>query len=356
MVSHLYFLDTASLTLYASTGSPLGKPCPCSGAKFLSGWIIHPTSEGGMTRRKPIKLTLLVLGLILSSALGYYLAGLQPSRETAQELKVIDGYGRTVSIPQRVLKIVSLAPSVTEILYAIGAGDRVVGVDDFSDYPEEARAKAKIGSYLEPNLEQIVAFKPDLILASDITSREMVLNLEEKGLTIFVLAPRTLREVIRDVRLAGLIIGNADKANAVAEKLEQRVNVITSKISNSSAQRPRVYLEYYPYWTFGPGSFGHDLILMAGGRNIAEGTLAPYPQVTNEFLVRSNPEIIIFTVGPHATTTIQDIENRPGWRNTEAVRNRRIYTIDDDIISRPGPRLVDALEQLAKTIHSELFS
>lgn len=309
-----------------------------------------------MAKGKLILLVLLLLGLTFSSALGYYLVGLQPSKEAAQELKVIDSYGRTVSIPQRVLKIISLAPSVTEILYTIGVGDRVVGVDDFSDYPEEARAKAKVGSYLKPDLEKIVALKPDLILVSDITSREMVLNLEEKGLTVFVLAPKTLREVIHDIRLAGLITGNADKANAKAEKLEQRINTIISKISNSSAHRPKVYLEYYPYWTFGPGSFGHDLILMAGGRNVAEGALATYPQISNEFLVGSNPEIIIFTVGPHAKTTIQDIEDRPGWRNTEAVRNGRVYTINDDIISRPGPRLVDVFEQLAKMIHSELFT
>jgi len=308
-----------------------------------------------MTRGKLISLALLLLSLTLSFAVGYYLAGLQPSKEAGQELKFIDGYGRAVSISQRPLRIISLAPSVTETLYAIGVGERVVAVDDFSDYPDEARGKAKIGSYLSPDLEKIVSLKPDLILASDITSREMVLNLEEKGLTVFVLAPKTLGEVIRDIRLIGLITGSADKADAIAEKLEQRIDVVTSKISNSSTQRPRVYLEYFPYWTFGPGSFGHDLILMAGGRNVAEGALAAYPQVSNEFVVGSNPEIIIFTVGPHAETTIQDIENRPGWRDTEAVRTGRIYTIDDDILSRPGPRLVDALEQLAKMFHPELF-
>jgi len=309
-----------------------------------------------MTRGKLISLALLLLGLALSFAVGYYLAGLQPSKEAEQELKFIDGYGRAVSISQRPLRIISLAPSVTETLYAIEVDERVVAVDDFSDYPDEARGKAKIGSYLNPDLEKIVSLKPDLILASDITSREMVLNLEEKDLTVFVLTPKTLGEVIRDIRLIGLITGNADKANAIAEKLEQRINAITSKISNSSAQRPRVYLEYYPYWTFGPGSFGHDLILMAGGRNVAEGALTAYPQVSNEFVVGSNPEIIIFTVGPYAETTIQDIENRPGWRNTEAARGGRIYTIDDDIVSRPGPRLIDALEQLAKMFHPELFA
>lgn len=308
-----------------------------------------------MARAKLIPLALLLLGLTISFALGFYIAGLRQPGEVVQELKVVDGYGRAVSISRTPLRIISLAPSITETLYAVEVGERVVGVDDFSDYPEEVGAKPRIGSYLNPDLEKIVALKPDLILASDITPLEMVLDLEQRGLTVFVLAPKTLREVIHDIRLVGLITGNADKANAVAEKLEQRINAITSKISNSSAYRPRVYLEYYPYWTFGLGSFGHDLILMAGGRNLAEGAVAAYPQVSDEFIVGSNPEIIIFTVGPHAKTTIEDIEDRPGWRNTEAVRSGRIYTIDDDILSRPGPRLVDALEQLAKTFHPELF-
>ncbi len=308
-----------------------------------------------MARAKLIPLALLLLGLTISFALGFYIAGLRQPGEVVQELKVVDGYGRAVSISRTPLRIISLAPSITETLYAVEVGERVVGVDDFSDYPEEVGAKPRIGSYLNPDLEKIVALKPDLILASDITPLEMVLDLEQRGLTVFVLAPKTLREVIHDIRLVGLITGNADKANAVAGKLEQRINAVTSKISNSSAYRPKVYLEYYPYWTFGPGSFGHDLILMAGGRNLAEGAVAAYPQVSDEFIVGSNPEIIIFTVGPHAKTTIEDIEDRPGWRNTEAVRSGRIYTIDDDILSRPGPRLVDALEQLAKTFHPELF-
>jgi len=308
-----------------------------------------------MARAKLFPLALLILGLTTSFALGFYLAGLRQPGEEVQELKVVDGYGRAVSISRTPLRIISLAPSITETLYAVEVGERVVGVDDFSDYPEEVRAKPRIGSYLNPDLEKIVALKPDLILASDITPLEMVLDLEQRELTVFVLAPKTLREVIHEIRLVGLVTGNADKGNAVAERLEQRINAVTSKISNSSAYRPKVYLEYYPYWTFGPGSFGHDLILMAGGRNLAEGAVAAYPQVSDEFIVGSNPEIIIFTVGPHAKTTVQDIEDRPGWRNTEAVRSGRIYTIDDDILSRPGPRLVDALEQLAKTFHPELF-
>jgi iron complex transport system substrate-binding protein len=309
-----------------------------------------------MAGAKLILSVLLILGLTLSFAIGYYFAGLRQPEEAVRELKVVDGYGRAVSISRTPLRIISLAPSVTETLYVIGVSERVVAVDDFSDYPEEARAKPKIGSYLDPDLEKIIALKPDLILASDITSREMVSALEQRGLTVFVLAPKTLGEVIRDIRLVGLITGNAGEANAVAEKLEQRINAVVSKISESGAYRPRVYLEYYPYWTFGPGSFGHDLILMAGGRNLAEGALAAYPQVSDEFIVGSNPEMIIFTVGPHAETTVEDIRDRPGWRNTEAVRNGRIYTIDDDILSRPGPRLVDALEQLAKMIHPELFA
>jgi len=297
----------------------------------------------------------IVCVLILTSFIvGFFVTEFkEPEKQTG--FTIIDDYGRTVAVPKNPQKIISLAPSTTEILYAVGLGDKVIGVDEYSDYPEEAKNKTKIGSYLTPNLEIIISLKPDLILASDMTSKDSVVTLEEKGLTVVVLTPKTIKGIFQDIRLVGLIGNKNDEANNLADNLEQRIDVVTSKTSNSSLNRPRVYVEYYPYWTYGPGSFGNDLILMAGGRNIAATTVTAYSEITNEFLVASNPEIIIFTIGPHASTTIKDIKSRTGWDDTDAVKYDKIYTIDDDIISRPGPRIVDALEQLAELIHPELF-
>lgn len=279
---------------------------------------------------------------------------IQKIEEKQEEFTIIDDYGRTVVIPKYPQRIISLAPSTTEILYAVGLGDKIVGVDDYSDYPEEAKNKTKIGNcYPTPNLEIILSLKPDLIVTADITSKDFVTTMEEKGLKVIVLAPKTINGIIQNIRLVGLIGNKAAEANNLADNLEQRINAITSKTSNSNF--PKVYVEYYPYWTFGPGSFSNDLILMAGGRNIAATTTTAYPNIDDEFIVSSNPEIIIYTIGPYTTTTIEEIKRRTGWYETDAVKNNKIYTLDDNIISRPGPRIVDALEQLAELIHPELF-
>lgn len=269
---------------------------------------------------------------------------------------VIDDYKREVTLPKNPQRIISLAPACTEILFAVGLGNRVVGVDDYSDYPEEAKNITKIGSYLKPNLEIIVSLEPDLILSSDMTSKEYVASLEEMNFTIIVLAPKSTQGIVRDIRLVGTIGNKTEEANNLADNLKQRINAITSKTINSKIYRPKVYLEYYPYWTYGPGSVGNDLILMAGGSNISGTMAAAYSEITNEFVVASNPEFIVFVVGYHASTTIKDIKNRTGWDKVDAVKNNQMYTIDDDLVSRPGPRIVDALEHLARLIHPELFS
>lgn len=301
-----------------------------------------------------------IIAIVCVMILIAFIAGFDVAEFKEQEKQagftVIDDYGREVTLPKNPQRIISLAPSSTEILFAVGLGYRVVGVDDNSDYPEAAKNKTKIGSYLNPNLEVIASLEPDLILVTDITSKEYVASLEEKNFTVVVLAPKTIQGIIRDIRVVGAIGNKTTEANNLADNLEQRINAITSKTSNSSLYRPKVYVEYYPYWTYGPGSFGNDLISMAGGKNIAAITATAYSEITNEFVVASNPELIIFTVGSRASTTIKDIKSRTGWDKVDAVKNNKIYTIDDDIISRPGPRIVDALEQLARLIHPELFS
>lgn len=293
--------------------------------------------------------------ILIAFIAGFYVAEFKEQEKQA-EFTVIDDYGREVTLPKNPQRIISLAPSSTEILFAVGLGNRVVGADDHSDYPEAAKNKTKIGSYLNPNLEVIASLEPDLILVTDITSKEYVASLEEKNFTVVVLAPKTIQGIIRDIRVVGAIGNKTTEANNLADNLEQRINAITSRTSISSLYRPKVYVEYYPYWTYGPGSFGNDLISMAGGKNIAAITATAYSEITNEFVVASNPELIIFTVGPRAFTTIKDIKIRTGWDKVDAVKNNKIFTIDDDIISRPGPRIVDALEQLARLIHPELFS
>ncbi len=284
---------------------------------------------------------------------GGYFVGISTS-EKDEGILVVDDYGRTIrldSIPQR---IVSTAPTPTEILFAVGAGGQVVGVDDYSDYPAEASGLPKVGSYTL-NVEVIIGLRPDLIISSDLVPLAQLQQLEDHGIPYAILATRTLADVIKDVRLVGIITGHADEADELAASLEARISAVTSKILADGVVKPKVYLEYYPFWTYGPGSFGNDLIRLAGGINIAENASNEYPMLTSEFIIATNPDVIVYTVGVMTATTAQDIASRPGWSTITAVAQDKIFAMDDNLISRYGPRVVDGLEQLAEILHPELF-
>lgn len=195
------------------------------------------------------------------------------------------------------------------------------------------------------------------MLAAGIQSENDIERMEGAGFVVLVLDAKSLSGVLQDIRLLGLATGLRDEAIAVATALEARIDSVASKTSNATLTLyfPRVYLEFFPFFTFGPGSFGNDLILLAGGRNIAGNTTAPFPQLSNEFIIAANPEIIVYTVGPYTQTTKQDIVGRPGWDTIDGVRKDKIFTVDDNEVARPGPRLVDALEDLARILHPELF-
>jgi len=296
--------------------------------------------------------------VIMAFFAGYYTGFKQnsvPNTGGTEKITVIDDYGRTVNVPKYPQRIISLAASSTEVIYSIGLGDRVVGVDDFSDYPEDAKNKTKVGSF-DLNYEVIAGLKPDIIVGADIISKQTVSTLEKRGYVVIILAPKSLNGILQNIRLMGLVTGKEKEANDLAGWLDSRISNVTAKTSGANVSRLRTYLEYYPYYTYGQGSIGNDLILMAGGFNIASNTTVQYPQVTKEFVIGSNPGIIIFTQGAFTDTTVEKIKQRPGWSVIDAVKSDKIYSIDDNSISRPGPRMVNALEDLAKLIHPELFS
>jgi len=292
-----------------------------------------------------------VLVAVFSFAGGYFVGSLT---NESKPFTVVDDYGRAVrlgGIPQR---IVSVAPTPTEILFAIGAGDQVVGVDDYSDYPAAAANLTKVGA-MPLNLESIVALTPDLIVSSDLVPRQQLDSLAGQGIPYVIFADRTLEDVFSTIRLAGTITGHVSEAESLAQDLSDRVDAVTSLTLASGVPTPDVYVEYYPMWTYGPGSFGDDLIRLAGGKNIAENATSEYPEVTSEFVIAKDPQIIVYTVGVMSTTTPETIAARSGWGNITAVSEGNMYSIDDNLLSRYGPRIVDGLEQLATIIHPELF-
>ena len=284
---------------------------------------------------------------------GGYFVGAMTSDESAA-FTIVDDYGRAVTIDGTPQRIVSVAPTPTEILFAVGAGDLVVGVDDYSDYPAATANLTKVGSYTL-NVEAIVALEPDLIVAGDLVPRSQLEQLSAQGIPYVLFADRTLEDVFKTIRLAGVITGHVDEADQLATDLEERVDAVTAKTLAADVTKPRVYVEYYPMWTYGPGSFGDDMIALAGGTNIAENASSEYPEITNEFIIAQDPEIIVYTTGVMSATNDSSFAERPGWENITAVETDHIYSIDDNLLSRYGPRIVDGFEQLAAIIHPELF-
>lgn len=269
-----------------------------------------------------------------------------------------DGLGRTITLEATPKRIVSLAPSNTEILFAVGAGSQVVGRDEFSDYPPEAASIASIGgSFGEYNAEAIVALEPDLVLAAEINPPELVQQLEDLGLTVYYLRnPVTLEEMYTNLETVAKLTGQ--DVTELVDSLKARVAAVDEKIAPLSSRIPVFYevdaTDPAKPWTYGPGTFGDLLIARAGGYNIGSIASDPYPQISIEQIVAANPSVIILGDSMWGVTP-DAVKARPGWETIPAVVSGSIYPFDDNLVSRPGPRLVDGLEQLAKLLRPGLF-
>ena len=283
-----------------------------------------------------------------------------PATEAAAEgLTFTDGLGREVTLAAPAQRIVSLAPSNTEILFAIGAGDQVVGRDELSDFPEEAKAVESIGSAFQNlNTELIVSLQPDLVLAAEINTPEQVKQLEDAGLTVYYLNnPTTLEGLYENLNLVAQLTGHESDAATLVESLKARVAAVDEKIAPLSS-RISVFYELDSTDpakpdTAGRGTFITLLIERAGGYNIAS-ELEGYPQFSLEEIVAADPAFIILGDSMWGVTP-ESVATRPGWENLTAVKNENVLPFDDNLVSRPGPRLVDGLEALAKLLRPELF-
>ena len=278
----------------------------------------------------------------------------------AAMLTFTDGLAREIKLDGPAQRVVSLAPSNTEILFAIGAGSQVVGRDEFSDYPEEATSIESVGGSMgQYSAEAIVALKPDLVLAAEINTPEFVKQLEDLGLTVYYLKnPTTLEGMYDNLVLVAQLTGHVDEANALVESLKARVAAVDEKIAPLSSVIPVFYeidaSDAAKPFTYGPGTFGDLLIARAGGFNVG-GTLSDaYPQMSLEQLVVANPAVIVLGDSMWGVTP-ELVQGRAGWETIAAVQNGQVFPFDDNLVSRPGPRLVDGLEQLAKLLRPELF-
>ena len=300
--------------------------------------------------RKTLLLTLLFT--LLLTACG-------SASPAAGDLTFTDGLGREVKLEAPAQRVVSLAPSNTEILFAVGAGSQVVGREEFSDYPEAAKNVTSIGPAFEAlNTELIVSLKPDLVLAAEINSPEQVKALEDLGLTVYYLSnPHTLEQMYDNLNIVAQLTGHEAETATLIESLKQRVAAVDEKIAPNSS-RVSVFYELDSTDPAKPFTAGKDtfitlLIDRAGGYNIAS-ELESYPQLSLEQIVAADPTMIILGDSMWGITP-EMVASRPGWENLNAVKNGKVVPFDDNLVSRPGPRLVDGLEQLAKLLHPELF-
>lgn len=303
---------------------------------------------------------LLLAGLVLSACTPA--AAPSPTPEpTPAPLVLTDGLGRQFSLTSPYQKIVSLAASNTEILFAIGAGDQVVARDSFSDYPEAALAVTDIGGgWGEIDTETVVSLEPDLVLAAQINASEQITALEQLGLNVFYLAnPTDLEGMFGNLRIVAQLTCHQTEAEALIETLQKRVQAVDQVIAPLS-YRPSVFYELdgtdpNAPWTAGPGTFIDLLIERAGGFNIGSTLDSDWAQISIETLITQNPTIILLGDAVWGGITPEMVAARAGWDAISSVQNDLVYPFDDNLVSRPGPRLVDGLEELAKIFHPGNF-
>jgi len=261
---------------------------------------------------------------------------------------VTDFQGKAVTVSTRPARIVSIGASNTEFLFALGAGDRVVGVDDFSDLPAEAKTKEKVGG-VKPNVEKIVSLRPDLVVSVKISDGSLE-RIAAQSITVIVLDPRGLADTVRTAELLGTATGADGKA--LARRMQEGLDAVRAKAA--SVKKKRVFHEVdasdpTKLFTAGPGSFIHEMLELAGGINIAAGTGSPFPQLSAEEVIRQDPEVIVLGDADYGMTAEQ-VQARPGWSAITAVRSKRIVGIDASLMHRPGPRLAEAVEAYFRII------
>ena len=310
--------------------------------------VLSGTDHGSSARLRWLSIRILPF-IILASLEVSASSCLPKSNSPTAPRSVIDELGRSVQVSAQPKRIVSLAPSVTEILFAIGAGERVVGVTSYCDFPPEAREKAPVGDTLKPNVETIVALRADLVIISTASQVEASFRkLEELGIPVFVTNPRSIDGVVASIDRLGELVGSQDRARILSEELRNKIVAIEDRVAGAHRPSVLVILGTEPLITVGARSFINDLIIRAGASSISAQEDADYPQYSIETVIAKQPEIILLQTGGNELTA--------RLQQTPAARTNRVYHIDDDLLLRPGPRIIDGLQQLAARIHPELFT
>jgi iron complex transport system substrate-binding protein len=283
-----------------------------------------------------------------------------PEIHTIFPLTIKDSANRQITIQKTPQRIISLAPGITETLFALGTDDRIIGDTNYCDYPEAAKLITKIGSFTTPNLEKIVSLEPDLILAETIHLKTVVPALDNLGLTVVVLATASVENIFQNMILIGQICDLNNNAANLKNDLTGKLNAISLKTSSlSMAEKPRVFYTfwYQPIWTMGAKTYVNELIQIAGGSNIFAPQIDDKSTVSLESIIAANPQIIITSsMGTNGEVIYNSFKNEERLKSTEAIINNRIFRITDpNIIERPGPRIIYGVQELLKLFHPDIF-
>lgn len=268
-----------------------------------------------------------------------------------------DDLGREVTLEGTPERIVSISPACTEIIFALDLGDKVVGVTEYCDYPAEAREKDKIGTFTSPNLEAILAQEPDLVLATGGVQLDLLDRMEEAGLAVYAVNPTTFDTTVACILEVGELTGAEEKAGEIAADMNARAVDIAEAVSEAEAEgeeRPRVFYEIFyenNVWTAGSSSIISDLIRLAGGENIGDADSSDYFEFNVEALIAENPQV--YLVGSGSMFNPGDINSRPGWDRMDAVKGGRVHVIDENLVYRTGPRLIEGLELIHAAIYPQ---
>lgn len=290
------------------------------------------------------KLSIIFIILILASSIFSFSSTLP--------ISIKDDLGREITIKEYPMRIISLAPSSTEILFEIGAGDRLIGVTDYCNYPKEALTKEKVGGFSNPNIEKIISLKPDLIVLYKSFPKE-VFNQLEKSLpntSFIVLDPKTYEDVMKNIILLGKAVGKENEARKVYNNMLNGWLEIQKKVT-SIKKSPKVLFLIWndPFISVSPSTFLGDLLKKLKAKNIVENNEPEYPVLSLEYIVSKNPDIII--IGEMSGISKDSIINHPILKNTNAVKNNKVFTVNDDLVFRPGPRLVEGFKALYKILY-----
>ena len=268
-----------------------------------------------------------------------------PQSEEVKMRDIADDLGRKLKIPEKVERVVSLAPNLTENIFAVGAGDRLVGVTTFCNFPEDANKIQKIGDTMNPNMETIIALKPQIVFVSTASQIEtFTKTLEAQNITVFVTNPTNLNGVLANLRQLGEIFGTTERTTILLNELQERIINIDEQIKDKTKVKTFVQISKEPLFTIGKESFLTEIIERGGGISVTKDVATAYPKLSKETALALNPDAIILSESP------DNLEPNDVFKNSNAVKNKRIYKINADLLSRPSPRLVDALEKITEAL------